>query len=265
VKASFIQNKKPYGFIYGKWFLGYISKGDDQKNTQILHIILKQKIYTNIKKEQEVEITTTGEEIKQEFIKILERRGNYYWFNFPEREYNTTKYLGDKVMRPEQNAIINDIISITQKKPANNGTFFIYGKPGSGKSLMLLFLAKKLNAYYCDTWNPTDPGDSINNLYSDVNPTKENPLLVVLEEADCILLTILKQGIEPHKNIPIEVRNKSGWNKLLDKITDLAFYPNLILVLTSNISYEDINALDSSVLRKGRTTKCYTMLGEKTD
>ena len=85
----------------------------------------------------------------------------------------------------------------------------------------------------------------------EVEPTKDKPLIIVWEEID-IQLALIHQGIEPHKNIPILVRNKSLWNTLLDKI-QLGIYPNIILLLTSNMDVKKINqTLDESYLRPGR-------------
>jgi hypothetical protein len=96
-----------------------------------------------------------------------------------------------------------------------------------------------------------------------VEPTKDKPLIIVWEEIDGPLALIHK-GIEPHKNIPILVRNKTGWNTLLDKI-QLGIYPNIILLLTSNMPITKINqTLDESYLRPGRMD-IITSLGLKED
>ena len=50
---------------------------------------------------------------------------------------------------------------------------------------------------------------------------------------------------------------------LLDKVTDLGFYPNLILILTSNVSRDALHELDESVLRDGRIDKAYHMTTNK--
>jgi len=39
----------------------------------------------------------------------------------------------------------------------------------------------------------------------------------------------------------------------------LGFYPNLILILTSNISRAEIHEMDASILRDGRIDKAYHM------
>ena len=55
-----------------------------------------------------------------------------------------------------------------------------------------------------------------------------------------------------HKNIPIEVYNKTTWNNLFDDI-NLMLYPNLIVILTTNLTNTLIKEkYDLSYIRKGR-------------
>jgi len=85
-----------------------------------------------------------------------------------------------------------------------------------------------------------------------------------LEECDKILFDVLSGNIQPHKDIPIQIREKSDWNGMLDKTTDLGFYPHLILILTSNVPIQKINEKDKSLLRQGRIDKSYHIDDEKT-
>ena len=94
-------------------------------------------------------------------------------------------------------------------------------------------------------------------MYSTIAPDEEKPLVLVLEECDKIIFDILDGKIVQHKNVLIQIREKSDWNGMLDKVTDLGFYPHLILILTSNILLEKINERDKSLLRTGRIDKAY--------
>ena len=132
------------------------------------------------------------------------------------------------------------------------------------QQLSTLLLAKQIGASYCDTWKPTDPGDSLSKVYSTISPDKEKPLVLVLEECDKILFDILSGNIQPHKHIPIQIREKCDWNGMLDKTTDLGFYPHLILILTSNVPIEKINEKDKSLLRQGRIDKSYHIMVKST-
>lgn len=255
--SSLVQNEKPFGFFYGKWFVGYMNSHETQNNhSQVMYLIMRRSCFENIKKCNENEIDNKGERIDQKIIKIRERRGNPWWWEYTERQYNATKFL-HKEARDYQNDVINDILTIINGKSSKSGTFFVYGEPGTGKSLLTLILAKKIGAYYCDTWKPTDPGDTLSQVYSTIAPDEEMPLVLVLEECDKIMFDILDGKIVQHKNVLIQIREKSDWNGMLDKITDLGFYPHLILILTSNILLDKINERDKSLLRTGRIDKAY--------
>ena len=221
-----------------------------------MYIIIQRTRFEGIKKCSEVEINETGEQVDQKIIKIRERRGNPWWWEYTERQYNATKYL-QKEPRDYQSEIIKDMLSIVYNKASKSGTFFVYGEPGTGKSLLTLLLAKQIGAYYCDSWKPTDPGDTLSRVYSAISPDEEKPLVLVLEECDKILFDVLDGKIVQHKHILIQVREKSDWNGMLDKVTDLGFYPHTILILTSNIYLDKINERDKSLLRKGRIDKAY--------
>jgi hypothetical protein len=80
---------------------------------------------------------------------------------------------------------------MVDSKSSKSGTFFIHGEPGTGKSLLTLLLAKQIGAHYCDTWKPTDPGDTLSQVYSTIAPDEETPLVLVLEECDKILFDVL--------------------------------------------------------------------------
>jgi hypothetical protein len=252
-----VQNEKPFGFFYGKWFVGYICSHETQNNhSHVMYLIIRRSCFENVKKCDEDEINDKGERIDQKIINIRERRGNPWWWEYTERQYNATKFL-HKEARTYQRDVINDILSIIGGKSSKSGTFFIYGEPGTGKSLLTLLLAKQIGAYYCDTWKPTDPGDTLSQVYSTIAPDEEKPLVLVLEECDKIIFDILDGKIVQHKNVLIQIREKSDWNGMLDKVTDLGFYPHLILILTSNILLEKINERDKSLLRTGRIDKAY--------
>jgi hypothetical protein len=199
---------------------------------------------------------------EKRIIDIRERRGNPWWWEYSDRKYDATKFLKREPRDYQQN-IIDDILSVIRNKSSRSGTFFIYGEPGTGKSLLTLLLAKQIGAYFCDTWKPTDPGDNLSKVYSTISPDDNKPLVLVLEECDKLIINVLDGHVKPHLYIPIPMMDKSDWNSMLDKVTDLGFYPNLILILTSNISRDEIHEKDASVLRDGRIDKAYHMKRSK--
>lgn len=114
-------------------------------------------------------------------------------------------------------------------------------------------------AYLCDTFNPTDPGDDIGLIYSTIMPTEDRPLILVLEEFDILINKIHHNMIQPHKHIPIQIKDKTSWNTFFDRI-DRGLYPNMIFILTSNIDPEYIDRLDKSYLRNGRVNGRYHLI-----
>ena len=265
-RSVFYQNGKPFGVFYGKWYIGYIYSNDSQHGSQgqTMYLIIKREVFervtdtvfktSNDDKSDNANTPSTEKKI----IDIRERRGNPWWWEYADRKYDASKFL-KKEPREYQKEIITDILSIVHAKASRSGTFFIHGEPGTGKSLLTLLLAKQIGAYYCDTWKPTDPGDTLSKVYSTISPDDNKPLVLVLEECDKMIINVIEGNVKPHLYIPIPIMDKGDWNGLLDKVTDLGFYPNLILILTSNVSRETIHEMDASVLRDGRIDKAYHM------
>lgn len=258
-RSAFYQNGKPFGLFYGKWYIGYIYSNDSQHNQgQTMYLVIKHARFDKIANCDKSVNIEDGTLIEQKVIDIRERRGNPWWWEYSDRKYNATKFL-KKEPRDYQQDIINDMLRIVNSKSSRSGTFFLYGEPGTGKSLLTLLLAKQIGAYYCDSWKPTEPGDNLSKVYSTISPEDNKQLVLVLEECDKIIVNVLNGNIKPHIYIPISMCDKSDWNSMLDKVTDLGFYPNLILILTSNVSIETIHELDPSILRNGRIDKAYHM------
>lgn len=181
-------------------------------------------------------------------ITLYERGGNFHWLTYSKRSLDVSRFEA----RDRQREIIDKVK--THFDENGHTVVYLHGKPGTGKSLLGLLLTKEMNGSLCNTFDPTEPGDSLNGLYNRVAPEKETPLIVVLDEFDVILHNI-HTGIAPHKNIPIQVKNKTTWNQFLDRI-QIGMYPNLILVLTSNKTPDYINEMDASYIRKGRVDMC---------
>jgi hypothetical protein len=267
-RSVFYQNGRPFGAFYGKWYIGYIYSNETQQGSQgqIMYIIMKRTTYESTTGKSSLNGVTANESNTEKnepnpvnkIIDIRERRGNPWWWEYSDRKYDATKFL-KREPRKYQQDIIDDILSVIKNKSSNSGTFFIYGEPGTGKSLLTLLLAKQIGAYYCDTWKPTDPGDNLSKVYSTISPDDNKQLVLVLEECDKMIMAVLEGNVKPHLYIPIPMMDKSDWNSTLDKVTDLGFYPNLILILTSNISRDDIHKKDASMLRDGRIDKAYHM------
>lgn len=68
---------------------------------------------------------------------------------------------------------------------------------------------------------------------------------------DILLNNIHNETVELHKNIPIQVKNKSTYNSWMDDIS-IGIYPNTILIMTSNVDPIIIDELDPSYLNQNR-------------
>lgn len=149
----------------------------------------------------------------------------------------------------QQEKLFTRIVDAYKNKA--NIACYINGNRGKGKTYFAHLLARSMNATLCKTYNPCEPGNNFCILYSRIMPTKNKPLILLLDEVDIILEKIHNKQVFLHKNIPTEVYDKSTWNAFLDNF-DFGIYKNVILLLTSNEPKSKMDALDKSYLRKGR-------------
>ena len=238
-----VDGDKPNGFLYGMWYFAYIHETTDQNSGKVTEIYLlsTNKIFKTLSGESEANTKLGAAEKK---IMIYNRGTCFFRLDYTKRSLDVTKFIP----KENQKSIMDNIL--THFKKNQHTVVYIYGKPGSGKSMIGLLLAKELSASYCKEWNPTDPGDSLSQAYNAMNPSLENPLVLVLDEFD-VIITKFIGGITPHKFFAIPVNDKTTWNQMLDNI-NLGMYPHLILLLTSNKSQQWVDEEDPSLTRKGR-------------
>ena len=247
-------NGKGYGYSIGKWYILSISitNSDRDGNTYNIYLLATESSYNMLIKENEDNIELVqSDNINNNISKkekssliIFERLGSFYNIWFKKRTIKTTELT----CRPEQQIIIDEVLD--HYKNTKHTVVFLYGNPGSGKSMIGILLANKCNGSYCNTLNPWSPGDTLSALYSEAEPTEDSPLIIAFEEIDTHLVKI-HQGIPPHKNLPISVPDKCGWNNLMDSV-QRGLYPHLIILLTSNKTPDFINELDTAYLRENR-------------
>lgn len=239
------EEDKPSGIFIGYMYVGiFIEKG---YCPEIL-------LLCSVKKYKELttrEKTDDEEEEKTEEIIIYERYGSFNEIEYSKRKLNVINHC----IREKQEPIIDNIIKLFNSKKFC--TALIYGNPGSGKSMISLLLAKKLKGSLVQTFNPTDPGNTIASLYNTVNPTKNKPLVIVFDEVDIMLENIHYTKIPRHKTTPIQITDKTSWNGFFDNINK-GYYPYIILVMTSNIFLDNLEIkYEKSYIREGRVDiKC---------
>ena len=184
------------------------------------------------------------ETTNKNYIDVFDRDGNYFYFR-----WDMSPLIVDFEPHENQNHAINFLAE--QSIIETNTTALLYGRPGCGKSVIPLLLAKKLGAYYVDTFNPTTPGDTLLNLISKVNPTPSRKVIIVLEEIDILLNMVHNKQIISHKDVCTLVFDKGSWNSFLD-IFDRKRIRNVILIMTSNKDPSFFDELDPSYIREGR-------------
>jgi len=223
--ASIWNNDEPEGWIIGKWYIGYIHKTQASRGEIIneLLILCHKKYYnTNISKIEDCDDNDNDNgndnDNKQYKIKLYEHESNSYWnTRYNKRIINCTKLSP----RNYQQTIIQQIHNNYINSQTNSSVVLLHGDAGKGKSMIPYFLAKYMlsnptnapNKYkkilLVDTFNPSQPGDRFNILYTKVGPTKDSPLIVIIEEIDIILTSIHTNTIEKHRDFKTEITNKT--------------------------------------------------------
>lgn len=243
-----------YGYSVGKWYIFFISAKDENAwllttKSHYEHLIKGNTNCIKILNEEEDEVEIMEKDLDR--ICIYERMGDYCNPWYKKRNIDILPITPHK----NQAQIIQEIIK--QYEKSNKLSIYISGRPNTGKSMIGLMLAMKYKSSYCNSFKPWQPGDFLGDLYSDVEPTKDKPMILVLDEIDIALVNIHK-GIPLHPKIPIAVSDKMGWNSFLDHI-HWGMYPYIILIMISNKSFEFIQNLDSSYMRPGRVDQVFTM------
>ncbi|AVG45833.1 hypothetical protein [Acanthamoeba polyphaga mimivirus] len=245
-RAAILDDNKQIGWVFGWPYISYITEVEnDYGSNYNVYIYTTKKYYQNIFNSNDNQDISDNDKVEKQSVNIYERSGNYNYIFYAQRNITINDYIPKK----NQTKPITEIKKLYQRKKFL--VALIYGKPGCGKSITSLLLAKELNASICDTFNPTDPGDNITSIYNQASPTMDNPLIIIFEEFDIMISNIHHNKIISHKNMPIQIKNKTDYNKFMDRI-DRGLYPHLILILTSNKDPNFIENLDPSYIRKGR-------------
>jgi hypothetical protein len=182
-------------------------------------------------------------------IEVFVRKGTYknFYYNKLKLDLSHVTPLG------VQGEVVENIIKLYSEM--GRATVFIDGVTNAGKSTLGFLLAKELRGAYCHTFNPTQPGDHITTLTME-HMFDEGPLVLVIEEVDELLKQIHAGAVTLSREIPTLVHNKSTWSSFLD---DMIFYKKVVLIMTSNTSKQDLDALDPAYLRSGRVHAAFSM------
>ena len=253
---NYNDENKPIGWIIGyneKYIPIYICKifndwgESNEPGIILLYTTTFQKnILTNkniIKKEDKDD--ESGNDKPIPFFKVWDRNLELRRIGYSLKSYN----LKHDIPNICQKNIIKKICDNYEKN--NNVVCFLYGKPGKGKTYISYLLASKFKCSFCKTFNPTDPGDKFSQLYSIIQPKKEDPLVLLWDEFNIDLEKIHGESYRDHPDLCREVSNKRTLNNFLDNF-NLNFFPYVIVLICSNDGPEVINRKDKAYIRKGR-------------
>lgn len=264
---------KPEGYVVGYWFAGYCEQYTEQKEFVIFcHASLLLKLKKTPSREgsdnQTFESLNEGKadmskvEEPEKAINRYYREGTFNYLTYSGQDFYPKRIIANEKQTVAIDAMMSEYKSSESEKsrvPKEYCVSLFTGPPGTGKSSIALLLATTLRkthneVTFVDTFCPTDPGDSFDNMYNKVCPTKENPLVVVLEEVDNIVVRLRPDSlnkIEQHKYVNVLIRDKATWNSFFDAF-DQGRYRHVYLVMTSNKSIDWFNSEDSSFIRDGR-------------
>jgi len=244
----------PSGIFLGFQSIGYYNVGSRNEGTSSrIHLVTTPAIFNLlIKNDENVYSCEKGETVitEKKRVQMYTVCGSYADLYYASRYIDVTSL----VPRGQQNEIVSKIKDIFNTK--GRATIFLHGASGTGKSTVGFLLAKELEASFCHTFNPTSPNHNLNRL-AQIADLSETPLIVVIEEVDTMIHEIHANRIPLHREMQITIYNKSTYNTFMD---DMFFFKNMILIMTSNTSYEAISEMDPSYLRKGRVDACYSMM-----
>ena len=245
-KTSVIHNEQAYGFIYDYSFVANIYK--DSWADFNVSIYCSKDTYESLTKEITSENTNSSYETKEvpkEKITIYDRCGSYKDIYYQKRNIHVHSIIS----RSTQDVIISNILYNYSKK--SHTVALLHGPPNTGKTTIGMLIAKELNGTYCNSLQPWLPNCNLSHLYSTVEPSEDNPLVIAIDEIDIALINIHNGSIKHNEKMPISMMDKCGWNKFFDEI-QRGMYPYLIVLLTTNKSPDFINSLDTSYIRMGR-------------
>lgn len=247
--THYTEDDKGHGYSVGKWYFLHIQLHHNAYGDRYsVWCLATEASFRSLMKRDGTPLVATDqeEEVVTEPIRVYERTGSYQNMYFYKRDLPTTILPS---ARGAQKRIIHMIEKLLREK--SRVVAFVHGPPGAGKSMVGLLLAQHLSGRFCNTLRPWQPGDQLCDLFNEVEPTADHPLVIVFDEVDRVLLKIHAEAIPPHAKIPISVMNKVGWNRMLDEI-DWGLYPHVVLIMTSNHPPEYVQKLDRSYLRPGR-------------
>jgi hypothetical protein len=178
----------PAGFILGRNFIA-----DVEMYSVAGRRYISIKLYTPrfAKKTIESDIVNRVEEIEdghmvdsscRERIPLLMKRGIKYECNWDVM--NVSPYRSRDMVPSKSVEACQSILGIMKQQGHIGGVFLCCGAPGTGKTMTARLLTEKLSGVLCADFNPTKPACTLFSIIKACPPTRDRPLVVVIEEVD---------------------------------------------------------------------------------
>jgi SpoVK/Ycf46/Vps4 family AAA+-type ATPase len=245
--STHLVNEKNCGYFFNSSFIGYIAT---TFNPSEAWLICTDQVFKELTTQKEEKVRNDeGVEIDASII-VWDRVGSYEnpWF---KKRRLAVSYEPRKEQERVMTCIKEKFGQVVHGKLKPCVVALIHGEAGTGKSMVGLLLAAELKASYCNSLKPWQPGDSISLIYSEIEPTRQHPLVIVFDEFDGALQRVHNNEIENHKKTPTAVQDKEGWNRMFDYLSR-GLYPNVIVIITTNKTPAFFDDLDPSYIRSGR-------------
>jgi hypothetical protein len=252
------KNKQcPKGVIIGRKFIAYV---DMYRNGINMDLEITVHTFRFFKNTFESSIINNISEIEQgemfnnsciELIPLLYKKDvnyNSYWEIMNVIPFRSLNDVPEKSIETCSN-----IMNIIKNQNYIGGVYLLSGPPGTGKTMTTRLLAVKLHASICLDFNPTRPANKLLSLISSNPPTKNRPIIIVIEEVDKIFNKL--GHIVDHNTFSTQVMDKDDWNNMLDFV---GMADNVILIITSNITISELRKkYDPSLIRNYRVKECF--------
>ena len=154
----------------------------------------------------------------------------------------------------EQSKVIDQIISLWMSSLENKCrkiAFLIHGESGNGKSEIAAMITTKLQGTICTEYDPTKPGDKINRLHKTSEASKDNPLILLIDEWDVHLKKVWNNEIKLNDDYATEVYDRSSHNRWMDLILNGPYIPYTIVIFTTNKTPAELKEItDESCMRR---------------